>query len=264
MIELEGRSIGGKAALVRLSAVPGPVRIGAEGVEVGVRAARVVSGFRTTTVELGASGPRVASVEHLYAALAGLGVRTGVAMEVEGGALPLLDGGAARFTEALLSLGLPRGGPSLRVVRAATIEAGGALATFEPGEQIVVRARVVGLGRALDAEATWSGDADDFCTRIAPARTFLVADDADAMLAAGLSAVVAPESVVVVERGGGAYGTGTVAPDEPARHKLLDLLGDLYAWGGPPVGRVLVQRPGHGTNHVILERALSEGILARR
>lgn len=247
---------------MRLSAESGPVRIGAEGVEVDVRSARVVSGFRTTTIQLGLSGPRVAGVEHLYAALAGLGIRRGVSIEVVGGALPLLDGGAARFAEALLSLGLAHAGPSLRVVRAATLEAGGSRATFEPGEELVMGARLVGLGPALDVEVVWSGDAGDFRARIAPARTFLVADDADAMLAAGLSAAVSPASVVVVERGRGAYGHGSVPSDEPARHKLLDLLGDVYAWGGPPLGRIVVERPGHATNHALVERALSEGILA--
>ena len=55
-----------------------------------------------------------------------------------------------------------------------------------------------------------------------------------------------------------------VAPDEPARHKLLDLMGDLYVHGGPPLGRIRVTRPGHASNAGALRRALDEGVLVFR
>jgi UDP-3-O-[3-hydroxymyristoyl] N-acetylglucosamine deacetylase len=51
--------------------------------------------------------------------------------------------------------------------------------------------------------------------------------------------------------------------DEPARHKLLDLVGDLYLYGGPPRGRVRATRPGHGATHEAMRRALAEGLVAR-
>lgn len=244
----------------RLSRGSGPARIGTGGVWVEIGRAPVVSRFRTTTIAIG--GAHVATVEHLYAALAGLGVRDGVDVEVSGGALPLLDGGAARFADTIAALEPPTSRPALRVVKDAALALDGARATFARANATTVRARLVGMGSALDADAVWHGGAEEFRERIAPARTFLVADDADAMLAAGMSFGVSPDSVVVVDREGGIFATGKVARDEPARHKLLDLIGDLYAWGGPPIGEVLVERPGHAINHAIVERALAEGILA--
>jgi len=260
VIELRGPTIDGTAAAVRLRARPGPAEISAAGARCPIAEARVVATFRTTTVEL-APGVRLGTVEHLFAALAGLGVRDGISVEVEGGAVPLLDGGAAALTDAARALSLSPAPPRWRVVRDAAIDEGGARATFTRGGGVAVRVRVVGLG-ALDGEVAWCGDPEDFRARIAPARTFLVADDADAMLAAGLRADVDARSVVVVDRAGGAFGVGGVARDEPARHKLLDLIGDLYAWGGPFEGEVLVERPGHSVNHALVERARSEGILA--
>jgi len=52
--------------------------------------------------------------------------------------------------------------------------------------------------------------------------------------------------------------------DEPARHKLLDLAGDLYLYGGPPEGELSARRPGHAATHEAVRRALAQGILSRR
>ena len=50
-------------------------------------------------------------------------------------------------------------------------------------------------------------------------------------------------------------------PDEPARHKLLDLLGDLYLHGGAPIGFLRAERPGHQRTHEIVRRALDAGVV---
>ncbi|MFO0670222.1 MAG: UDP-3-O-acyl-N-acetylglucosamine deacetylase [Polyangiaceae bacterium] len=99
--------------------------------------------------------------------------------------------------------------------------------------------------------------------RIAPARTFVEERELALMLASGQSATADPESVVVL-------GAETVhaagrpfSADEPARHKLLDLIGDLALHGGPPRGEIVARRPGHAATHVAVARALADGILAR-
>jgi UDP-3-O-acyl-N-acetylglucosamine deacetylase len=53
-------------------------------------------------------------------------------------------------------------------------------------------------------------------------------------------------------------------PNEVARHKLLDLVGDLALFGGPPRGRIVAERPGHAATQEIAREALARGILARR
>jgi UDP-3-O-acyl-N-acetylglucosamine deacetylase len=67
---------------------------------------------------------------------------------------------------------------------------------------------------------------------------------------------------VVVLTPDGALSAGRpFEPDEPARHKLLDLVGDLYLYGGPPVGHVRAVRPGHAANALAMRRARDEGIV---
>jgi UDP-3-O-acyl-N-acetylglucosamine deacetylase len=54
------------------------------------------------------------------------------------------------------------------------------------------------------------------------------------------------------------------SPDEPARHKLLDLVGDLFLYGGPPVGEVHGTRPSHASTHAAITEARALGILEER
>ena len=56
--------------------------------------------------------------------------------------------------------------------------------------------------------------------------------------------------------------SGEPKPDELARHKLLDLMGDLYLFGGPPVGRIVAERPGHARSHEAMRKALDGGLIA--
>ena len=121
---------------------------------------------------------------------------------------------------------------------------------------------VVELGDSrLSASASWSGDAIDFAARIAPARTFALARDADELVVAGLARHVDPASVVLVADDAIHSAGMPFAPDEPARHKLLDLMGDLYLRGGPPRGTVRATRPGHAANAEACRIALSNGLL---
>jgi UDP-3-O-[3-hydroxymyristoyl] N-acetylglucosamine deacetylase len=114
----------------------------------------------------------------------------------------------------------------------------------------------------LARDAAWSGDAEDFHARIAPARTFAFSRDVDDLLVRGLARHVNPESVVLVAPETIYHAGRPFSPDEPARHKLLDLLGDMYLSGGPPVGRVRVVRPGHAANAIAFRQAFAEGVLA--
>jgi UDP-3-O-[3-hydroxymyristoyl] N-acetylglucosamine deacetylase len=110
-------------------------------------------------------------------------------------------------------------------------------------------------------EASWDGDPLDFAARIATARTFCLASELDELARLGLASHVTPEMVVVLGDEILAAGRAFEA-DEPARHKLLDLVGDLFLHGGPPLGRVHARRPGHRATHEALRIATERGALA--
>jgi len=252
VVVVDGRGLhSGVESRVTLSRAAGPVTLNGTPLE----ALRVVDTDRATTVE----SPRVRTVEHLFAALAGLGVRSGVAVRVDGGELPLVDGGAAKWCDALLELGVVADEPRLRVVRDGRVEVGeSAYEFFVDG---VVEAAVdvdVELGR----HASWGGDPDDFRARIAPARTFAFAREVEMLAARGLASHVDAESVVVLTSSGALSAGRPFTADEPARHKLLDLIGDLYLYGGPPLGRVRARRPGHTSTHAAVRLAGERGLVA--
>jgi UDP-3-O-[3-hydroxymyristoyl] N-acetylglucosamine deacetylase len=262
----------GAAVHVVLRARPGPVTLERDGVEARVDELVVTSTSRATTVEAHGGGLRVATVEHLFAALAGLGVYEGLAVMVDGPEMPLLDGGALAWCEAIdeaFGLGSSRtvGRPRLRVARKAELSVGASRYAFEPGMapgavEVAVRLELEGFdeGHVLP-EARWEGGADDFRARIAPARTFALARDVGELVEGGLARHVDPTSVVVLTPDAVHHAGRAFEPDEPARHKLLDLMGDLYVHGGPPRGRVRVVRPGHAANARAMEQALAAGIV---
>ncbi len=254
----------GAQARVVLRACTGPVTLASGGVEAPIDELTVVSTARATTVEAREGTLRVGTVEHAFAALAGLGVYEGIALCVEGPEMPLLDGGATAWCDAIDRLRVARRPGGTRIARQAVLEVASSRYEFTPGPRVEVQVRLelAGFDEArVAAEARWSGDADDFKRRIATARTFTLARDVDELLAKGLARGVDPASVVVLSEDAILHAGRPFAPDEPARHKLLDLVGDLYLTGGPPLGRLRAVRPGHAANTAAMRRARAEGIV---
>lgn len=254
---------GGQKGSVRLTRHPGPVVVRTRGGMALVSELAVEDTTRSTTVRSVANGAVVVrTAEHLFAALAGHSVHAGVAIDLEGDEVPLLDGGARLFSDALVRLAVAPGRAPLEVARGGVVEVFGSRYTFAPGDRPSVAVTIDFGDAPLDSDASWDGDADDFALRIAPARTFAMEHEIEALGAASLARFADADSVVVV--GAKLFGAGEVLRDEPARHKLLDLLGDAYLHGGPPIGSVHALRPGHRSNHAALRTAIEQGILRRR
>ncbi len=268
-VALEGRGLhAGKISRVTLVARPGPVALQATGIESGsesetpVRELVLVDTDRATTVQVG--GGRIRTVEHLFAAFGGLGVHAGVAVRIEGEEMPHLDGSARLWCEAIESLGVAPTPALLEVVRDDSVQVGAARYTFARAQRASgVAVRVDFADERIARDAAWSGDPAQFRDRIATARTFAFAHELDALAAAGLASHTEPESVVVLTPDAIHSAGRTFEPDEPARHKLLDLVGDLFLYGGPPAGRILAERPGHTATHAAMRLALQRGIVAR-
>ena len=234
------------------------------GAEAPIHALRPVRTDRGVTVASEDGRVRVDLVEHLLAAIGGLGIVEGLRIETDDDEIPLLDGGARRFVEALGTLPLPRGpaAPALRVARDATLEHGRSVYRFATASEIRVRVEVDFPAPVGRQRAAWDGDAADFIARIAPARTFGWAHEIEALRAAGRAAGVDLASVLVFDARGAIAGCRPPGPDEPARHKLLDLIGDLALHGGPPTGVVDAFAPGHTATHAVVARARALGVLA--
>ena len=102
----------------------------------------------------------------------------------------------------------------------------------------------------------------DFPQEIAPARTFVTKPEADLLRARGLGAHLQPGDVLVLDLGG-PVGTKLRFPDECVRHKVLDLIGDLYLLGCPIKGKIVAYKSGHSLNHAMV-RKLTQLMQAQR
>jgi UDP-3-O-[3-hydroxymyristoyl] N-acetylglucosamine deacetylase len=219
----------------------------------------VTDGERATTVRAG--DDTIATVEHLLAACAALGLHEGLVVEVRGGEVPLLDGAARAFVTALDRLDLAPTPPALTVVRDDTLTHGSSRYTFRRGDATRVSVTLTYDDARMTADAAWDGSREDFVARIAAARTFAFAHEVAALVEQGHASHVDPASVIVFTPDA-VLTSGAFVSDEPARHKLLDLMGDLFLYGGPPRGSVHALCPGHRATHAIVREALASGVIA--
>lgn len=265
-VELVGVALhGGHPSRLVLSRAEGPLVLARGDAEAQLAELQVTRADRGVTVTSADGRVTIDLVEHLLAALGGLGVREGVRVSVDDGEPPLLDGGARKFAEALVAIGASRdAAPRLEITRAATLSGGGASSyRFLPGASTRLHVAVRFRAPVGEEEAAWDGDPRDFLERIAPARTFGWIDEHAALLAAGRARGVDLESVLVLSDAGPIAGCRPREPGEIARHKLLDLIGDLTLHGGPPRGTIEAFAPGHAATHRVMAEALRAGIVAR-
>ncbi|HRJ27360.1 MAG TPA: UDP-3-O-acyl-N-acetylglucosamine deacetylase [Fimbriimonadaceae bacterium] len=201
----------------------------------------------------------VSTVEHLLSAMAGLGI-TDADIEVEGGELPGLDGAAAVYFDDLQAAGL---------VELGTREIEGPFARVFWKDDPVSVAIAQGEGHwryRFDAEGRWFGEQvieleltpDRYRTEIAPARTFCFEEEFPHLEKLGLGRGLDETSAFVVGRD--RYRGETRFSDEPVRHKMLDLIGDL-ALAGIPIDclNVTGERSGHRA-HVAAAARLVEAV----
>ncbi|HEU4797408.1 MAG TPA: UDP-3-O-acyl-N-acetylglucosamine deacetylase [bacterium] len=208
-------------------------------------------------VTLGAGSTAVRTVEHLLAAVAGLGI-TNLLVEVRGEELPILDGSAAPYCALLSGAGITEQAGTIEPVApraAAWVEAGEATLCAVAGPHLrityVVPLRHTVLGAAQVADVTLRDGV--FVREVAPARTWGFAADMEKMRRQGLAAGASLDTALGIGPEG--YLNPPRMADEPARHKILDLIGDLALLGRPLLAHVIAVGAGH-TLHLELVRRL--------
>ena len=231
------------------------------GEPVAATLANVVDTRLATT--LGRGGTRVATVEHLLAALAGLGVDNAL-VDVAGPELPVVDGSAAPFVRLLRAAGVREvAAPKrfLRVLREVTVADGEAVATLKPYDGFRVEYTVEYDHPFFDGRPQYA--AVDFATAtferdVSHARTFGFLADVAKLQAAGLALGGGLANAVVLDDDGIINEGGLRYRDEFAKHKILDAIGDLYLCGYPIIGAFTGHRSGHTTNNALLRKLLAD------
>ena len=234
---------------------------GAEG-RIAGKGHNVSSTLGCTTLRNDA-GVEIATVEHLMAACAGLGVDN-LIVEVDGPELPILDGSSAPFVQVILNAGLKAQGVTRRhivVVDPIEVRMGDKRAVLLPAEdfeglELDVTIRFLDPAIGVQRRAVRLTP-ETFLSEIAGARTFGFMADVDRMRASGLGLGASMDNTVVVDSGRVANPEGLRFEDEFVRHKLLDAIGDLALAGAPICGRLVADQPGHALNACLL-RALMD------
>jgi UDP-3-O-[3-hydroxymyristoyl] N-acetylglucosamine deacetylase len=224
------------------------------GAEIAASVENVVETSYATV--LAAGGARISTVEHFLAALFGMEIDNAV-VEVDGPELPVLDGSALEVSRSIAASGAveqPARRRFLRVWENDRIRRNGSMIAMSPSAEFEVLVTVDFPGTAIGRQwARLSLTPESFLREIAPARTFVLRGQIEALRAAGLARGGSLDNAIVVD-GDAVHNTeGLRYPDEFARHKLLDFLGDIALLGRPLRGAFVAVRPGHTVNHVLTE-----------
>lgn len=222
-------------------------------------------------------GVQVSTIEHAMAALYALGVDNCL-IEVNAPEFPILDGSSIRYVEKIKEVGLEKqeAERDYYIVRHKTVvkdpETGSKLILL-PDNKFCINSFIEFESQYIPNQSASLDDIEDFETEVAPCRTFVFVREVQPLLAAGLikggdldNAIVIYERQIsqdalnqLADMLGVPYKDATelgylnnksiLFPNEPARHKLLDIIGDMALIGKPIKGRVIATRPGHKINN---------------
>ncbi len=258
-VTVTGTSLhGGQRAIVTLEPAPaGQGRVFRRGVARIPANWTAARGARLAT-ELSQDGVTVRTVEHLLAALAGLGIDNATIV-LEGDELPILDGSALPWVTAIAQVGTVAQGegppcPPLR--EPVTVQQGDGFVSAVPGDRLQLTYGIDFPTAAIGRQwRTWCPDTEPFADVIAPARTFTLQKFIEPLRAAGLIAGGSLENAIVCDDEQWLNPPLRFA-DEPCRHKLLDLVGDLSLLGPLPPMHVVAYKASHAL-HVEWVRAVA-------
>ena len=198
----------------------------------------------------------VSSVEHILSALGGLGVDN-VVVELDAPEPPGLDGGAGRYVEDIQAIGLvPQDAQRdfIEVAEPFSLSAGDRQLVLLPADALEVTF-VYAHPQADPQVLTLEITPESYARDIAPARSFCFENEIEALQALGIGKGASYDNVLVINEMG-KPSTPLRFEDEFVRHKILDLIGDLYLAGRLPKAHVIAMRTGH-TFHAEFVQALA-------
>lgn len=237
------------------------VRDGADG-EVELSAScRAISNVTLCTVLSDGNGTSVATVEHLLAAVCGLGVDN-IRIEIDSGEVPIMDGSSEPFVDAMDEVGIrqqdvPR--RFIKVLKPIRVEDGQAWGELTPHDGFLVDVGIeydtplIGKQR-IRLEIT----PETFRNELARARTFGFMKDVEGLWAAGLALGAALENTIAIGDDRVINPEGLRFADEFVRHKALDAVGDLALAGAPILGAFRSYRGGHRLNSLVIKALLAD------
>ena len=235
--------------------------------DLGVRNADILAhAANVSDTQLGTTisnedGISVAVVEHLMAAICGVGIDN-LIVEIDGPEVPIMDGSSAVYCELLMQAGLkaqstPR--RRIRILETVEIVEGPKRATLSPSPDthLTLRARIEYDNNVIGIQQMALRLAPGmFARNLAFARTYGFARDVEMLRGMGLARGGSLDNAVVVDGEEIMNPEGLRIEDEFVRHKMLDAVGDLMLAGAPIAGAYDAVQPGHALNNKLVRKLL--------
>ena len=224
-------------------------------VDIPLMPENVVDTRMATTI--GRGDVKVATIEHLMSALAGLGIDN-CYVDVDAPEIPIMDGSAASFVFLIQAAGISeQSAPKkfARVVKPIEFRDGDAWARLEPYFGFKLKFSIAFNHPAIDAtEQMVEVDfaRDSYIKEVSRARTFGFVNDVEALRKAGLAIGGSFENAIVMDEYRVLNTDGLRAGDDIANHKMLDAIGDLAVLGHPLIGSYVAHKSGHAINNKLL------------
>jgi len=236
-------------------------------VAIRVSAARVTDTRMASTLSAADTGEgasvKVATVEHLMSALAGLGIDN-LIIDVTAPEIPILDGSAGSFVFLIQSVGVvEQAAPKrfIRVKRAVEVRDGDKWARLEPHFGFKLRFSIDFGHPAINAtvqqvEVDFANAS--YVSAISRARTFGFMQDVESLRSHGLARGGSLGNAIVMDESRVLNADGLRSDDEFVKHKILDAIGDLYLVGHPLLASYSAHKSGHAMNNLLLRALLAD------
>ncbi len=208
-------------------------------------------------------GAKVATVEHLMSALAGLGVDNAY-IDVDAAELPIMDGSAAPFVFLLQSAGIEEQNAAkkfIKVRKVVEVRDGDKWAKLEPYDGFRLTFSIAFNHPAVDqtgTRVTVDFEDNSYIREVSRARTFGFTQDVEALREQGLALGGSLENAIVMDEYRVLNADGLRYADEFVKHKVLDAVGDLYLAGHPLLGAFSAHKSGHAMNNMLLRALLAD------
>jgi len=230
---------------------------------VDIRAHALSVGDTRLSSCLGRDAAKVATVEHLMSAFAGLGVDNAY-VDLTAGEVPIMDGSAGPFIFLVQSAGIAEQAAAKKFIRVLhTVEArdGDKWAKFEPYNGFRIDFSIA-FNHPVFQQSRQRLQVDfattSYVKEIARARTFGFMQDVETMRAQGLGLGGSLDNAVVMDEYRVLNSDGLRYEDEFVKHKVLDAIGDLYLLGHPLIGTFSAHKSGHALNNKLARALLAD------
>jgi UDP-3-O-[3-hydroxymyristoyl] N-acetylglucosamine deacetylase len=206
---------------------------------------------------------KIATVEHLMSALAGLGIDNAY-VDLTAPEVPIMDGSAGPFVFLLQSAGIEeQGAPKkfIRILRPVEVKEGDKWARFEPHHGYKLTMSIDFAHPVFDKSrqsVTVDFSTTSYIKEVSRARTFGFMQDVETMRSQGLALGGSLDNAIVMDEYRVLNSDGLRYEDEFVKHKVLDAIGDLFLLGHPLIGAFSAHKTGHALNNRLLRRLVED------